>query len=776
MKKTNVSFILLSLLLLASCGQGGKTSASLKVSSSFALSNSGFDGGFVLYGKNGTQSFSRAVSYAAGSAGNVVDIILPNGKWSFYATAWKNSAAGGPMTGDVLCGLTSADLKGSDVKLSLSVSQDACALNDFTNTQMRDGTGPNRVKKLTLVSCNNHYDWSSGNPLPIDGSTNFNFCNHANVPLDLRNQAKSFRARSEGKALANESVPAGFNGLCQDFNLAGNSAKDSEYRIPSSNTPVVIDLFKGPNCTDLLVSQPMLEGVTFNYGDDKTFINVSGTHGGLVVASNEARKGLSHFINVMPVFKCSTNLCVAQHLTGPYELYAARPLSATPLRVNLDYDPNTSSASYTITIPALQKWNFSGGTQAAACGKDGETFYCDLILDATCSAPFSNNCFSSHGSSPSFQIGFQKPGVSTTKRAYIFQNHQDFAALKTAYQFTGISANGPLMSDKDRLDEDDAPLHGSYGLLQTPRMVLSPAIAGAASLPGQNCTSASGTKQIQLREEGTTKTYEISIENNRDLGIGLNTYEKFFFCLTSAYNTGSCSSPEAPYEKRITIRRLLSPGNWEKFLTMEFSCDQTRRSGRFHEENTEYHSGTSILKRRKKTVIAWFTPPGTDKDRIEVYNGSREFDISSVETRYEALFARLYKTSSSNFGINGMLYKRNYSGANFDESAGRFFIQLTTSFLEYDFLPIQKSGSTVVADIFNSVTPADYEFNFVDIRPILTRANVTQKIDLNLMTLTTGSYTFVSSDPTATSLGGLSLTLSSMKPVPFYGVFNDSFF
>jgi hypothetical protein len=50
-KNTNVVFIFILSLFLVSCGQGGKTSASFKVSSSFALSNSGFDGGLVLFRK-----------------------------------------------------------------------------------------------------------------------------------------------------------------------------------------------------------------------------------------------------------------------------------------------------------------------------------------------------------------------------------------------------------------------------------------------------------------------------------------------------------------------------------------------------------------------------------------------------------------------------------------------------------------------------------------------------------------------------------------------------
>lgn len=775
MKKTNSILVLLSLLLLASCGQGGKTSATLKVSSSFALSNSGFDGGFVLYGKNGNQSFSRAVPYSAGSAGNVVDIVLPNGKWTFYATAWDD-LGNGPMTGNIFCGEISTDLLGADKKVNLSVSQAACDSPSFVNTAMRETTGPNKVKKLGLISCNGFYEWSAGGvPTPIITTTAYSFCSSNDVPLDFRNKASYFKVKVMSKSISNGVLAGELSSGCLPFNNTPangvSSVRLTDLRIPSSNTPVHIGLYRDSNCTDSVSQQPMLEGLSFNYGDDKFFLN-NVVHGGLVIASNEARKGYSHFIDILPSFKCSTNVCVAQHLTGPYEYYAARPLSASPLRINIDYDPSTPAVNYTITPSG--NWAFSGGSQATACGKNDETFYCDFVLATSCSDPGSNNCFSSHASNPIFNFNFQKPGVSVLKRAYVFKNKRDLSALQTAYNFTGRLDNSPIMNDEDRLDEED--VQGGYGLVGYPRMILSPEIGGLVSFPGQSCSSASGSRQIQFREDGQFKDYEISIGSNIDLGIGNNLFEKIFFCQASNLNPGSCLTPGAPYEKRITVKRLIGPGNWEKFISMDFSCDENLRSGRFQEHHTEYFSGTNVVKRREKTAIGWFTPPGSDKERIEIYSGSREYDTSSIETRYEAMFSRLFKTSSSNFSIDGMIYSREYSGSNFDENAARFFIELSTSFLQYDFLPIRKTGSTLGADIFNSVTAADYIFEGEDIRPVVARASVQQKIDLNNMSSTTGSYLFTGSGPSSTSLGGLPLKIDSLKPVPYFQVFDDNFF
>lgn len=777
MKKTNYLHILLSLLLLASCGQGGKTSATLKVSSSFALSNSGFDGGFVLYGKNGTQSFSRAVPFSVGSAGNVVDIVLPNGKWNFYVTAWKNNISG-PMTGDIVCGETQADLVGSDKRVDLSVSQAGCDTASFVNNTMRDTVGPNKVKKLALISCNGFYEWSLGNPSSIVGiTTPYNYCSSMDIPLDLRNRARYFKVKAMSKSISNQILSGELSSGCLSFNDAAangvSSLRYSDFRIPSSNTPIHISLYRDSSCSDSVSEQPMLEGLTFNYNTDKFFLhNAASPHGGFVVPSNEARKGYSHFISILPSFKCSSSVCVAQHLSGPYEYYTARPLSPSALRINIDYDPSTPAANYTITPSG--SWAFFGGSQATACAKNDETFYCDFLLATTCSDPASNNCFSSHGSSPIFHFNFQKPGVNVTKRVYVFKNKRDFSALKVAYQFTGRFENSPFMSDEDRLDDDD--IQGGYGLMSTPRMILAPEIGGLVSFPGQNCASASGSRQIQFREEGKLQDYEISIGANIDLGIGNNLFEKIFFCQASNLNPGTCLTPDAPYEKRITVKRLIGPGNWEKFLSMEFSCDSTRRSGRFQEHQLEYFSGTNIVKHREKTAISWFTPTGLDTERIEVYSGRREYNLSSVETRYEAMFSRLFKTSSSNFSLDGMIYNREYSGSNFDENAARFFIELSTSFLQYDFLPIQKTGSTVAADIFNSVTPADYEFESEDIRPVAARASVQQKINLNTMTSTPGSYGFTGSGPNSTSLGNLPLRLDSLKPVPYFQVFDDNFF
>jgi hypothetical protein len=719
-KNTNVVFIFILSLFLVSCGQGGKTSASFKVSSSFALSNSGFDGGLVLFGKSGSQSFSRAVNFTGGSGGNVVVLNLPNGTWNFYATGWKNNVSG-PMTGDIFCGETVADLKGGSLNLNLNISQNKCNSNIFANTQMLHGTGPNYIKKLSLSSCNGFYTWSAGIPSSITAaSTSPNFCSNTNdIPLDLRNQAKSFRVKAISKSIADSILPGELSSPCLNFDeVATNtvkSQKKSDLRIPSYNVPVEIALFKDEACSDKITDQKMLDGLASSPPNgNKFFLNTGGADwGALVLPSNQTNKGYSPLIGLLPTLKCSGNLCIDSILPSGFDYYASRNsnLSDPTIRLVIDRDSKSAVADYQITnLPS--DWSLNGGS----CQKDKEEFSCtfNLSSDPTfCNDGANHYCWSITSPVKNFKFNFKKrlpdgsfPPTFTVKSVYILKEPSLMKSLALARGMSGKEKK--IIFNDDDSGDDDSPT-GDYGVLSLPRFIFTPEVAGLLGEQEDTCASLNKTIQrVFTRGEDGPETIEISIRNATPTVA--SSYFNQFFCDSTDPSSAGCGSlggfsGNTAYEKKIVVKKLLSPGNWQHFITMEFSCNSSFKSGHFEERNLEYHD-SGALKRDEKSKIVWTTPfSGTS--RVEFSRQEREYDSNPLPTRYDASLIRAYNVPTG-LQVSSAHYRRdNYSGSLFDEKGGRTFSYLEGMNFYSDNYQLQKSGATTGSTILED-SPTAY--------------------------------------------------------------------
>lgn len=763
--KTNIPFILFCLLSLASCGQGGKTSTSLKISSSFALSNGLFDGGLVIYGTNGDKSFARTLSYSAGSQ-STLDISLPNGNWSFYATGWKNSG-GVSMTGDIHCAATlrPVELKGVDVKVPLTPTQAGCASEEFTNTSFRDSIGPNRVKKLALVSCNAFYEDVSSVFQPITPSSNIDFCGTSSMPLDLRNQARSFKLSVQSKALAGEALPAGFTTTCQQFSNGGsngvNSSEYSNFRIPSNHVPVNITLFQDADCSEEISSQPMLDGLSYSYGDDKVLLDGTTTHGGLVLASNQLRKGFSHFFHQMPTLKCQGQLCLASKLeTTSFDYYTSvDPLTSPNLQLRLDRDKSTTAGDYSVTVGG------NGWTLPTACTKDSEDYLvCTFVLSTSCGGA----CHSDSGKT--FEFDYSKHGSPTvTKAVYIFENRKGLSSLSTMLRASGQRPATPKILDGSNGDDNgDHSSTGDYGLLSQPRFLLSPAIGGLISFPGQTCSTAQGSKQFVFNEDGTSSTYEISIGATSP--IGFNFFQSLLFCDPASPNTASCGSL-LPYQKRITVRKFVGPGNWVKFISMEFSCDDTNKAGRFQEHNDDFYASRRI-KRRSRNIIAWMA--SSPKERVELYSREQEFEdtVLGDEKFHDATFMRLYKGSAWEAELNGISFHRKKFSINNYEETGMRFQNFVTSVpsdeMNFFFDSIVLSNATAATNLFNHVSGATLRN--------LSSVNANTSFSLVTPSTSPASSSFLNYGTYFTSIGSHEIKVNSLNPTTWDTVFSDGFF
>jgi len=140
-------FLLLILFLsLISCGERQQTTANFKVTmGAIAGSPADFQGGLIVYGHSGPETFSRIM--ASTTSG---DEEVTNGSWNFYAIGWEGPGA---MEGKVFCGLVpGVDLNGVPSEISIVANNANCA-NPFFTPETYRKNGAIRFPKVQIESC-----------------------------------------------------------------------------------------------------------------------------------------------------------------------------------------------------------------------------------------------------------------------------------------------------------------------------------------------------------------------------------------------------------------------------------------------------------------------------------------------------------------------------------------------------------------------------------------------------------------------------------------------
>ena len=147
-------FIILSLFLITACG-GGKSTVKLEVTRSFSSSNSTFDGGLYIVGKNATNGEEFSVALTTESS---ISLTLNYGKWDISAVGWDNDPD--LFEGDVLCGSTSIDFKSAEASAPISVSSGNCK----------------NPKLLKFLTCGALFDPSNPSQLISSSNLTDSFC------------------------------------------------------------------------------------------------------------------------------------------------------------------------------------------------------------------------------------------------------------------------------------------------------------------------------------------------------------------------------------------------------------------------------------------------------------------------------------------------------------------------------------------------------------------------------------------------------------------------
>ncbi|AUN98334.1 hypothetical protein C0V70_09495 [Bacteriovorax stolpii] len=130
MKKPCLFLLVLSLLFSFGCSkQAGKSEAKFKIGlAALADINAVGAGGAMLWGRSDKgDMFGSVITPSSG-----FELSLVNGNWTFWSVAWEGDGSGAPFSGSIRCAKNAAVLNGTDVQVSMSLSNSKCDLPDFT--------------------------------------------------------------------------------------------------------------------------------------------------------------------------------------------------------------------------------------------------------------------------------------------------------------------------------------------------------------------------------------------------------------------------------------------------------------------------------------------------------------------------------------------------------------------------------------------------------------------------------------------------------------------
>lgn len=267
--------------MLSACSQ--KTSqATLKVKSTFAVSNTTLTGGTLIYGENLTtgRKFSIPLNLTTEKT-----LALENGKWLFAAVGWDGASM---FQGQSFCAHTEVMVEQSMV-VDLSMTALKCQEVGFQ--------GLFNLKNLYTTSCDAFYSY---NPVSdtFGSITADNFCE--TLPDNLASDFKVYRMIAVDTL---NPVAPHFKSQC----IAHSPV--SRLKIPTKKFPFMVKLYRNiDDCNNLA---PMNK--TFHFqnglmlGDKKIFdydYSEMSTLARLVLPSSITNRGRSPFMNLIPSFLC----------------------------------------------------------------------------------------------------------------------------------------------------------------------------------------------------------------------------------------------------------------------------------------------------------------------------------------------------------------------------------------------------------------------------------------------------------------------------------------
>jgi hypothetical protein len=625
--------ILFSLLVLSACG-GGKSTVKLEVTRSFSSSNSTFDGGLYIVGKNATNGDEFAVSLTTESS---TSLNLNYGNWDIKVIGWDNG--GKLFEGDVLCGSTTINFKKEVDSAPITVSPDCDALNPLL---------------LKVYTCGALYDPSSPNNLRSGSSLTAAFCE--SYPPAWQYKAKGYKISLLDK-LPGENFSEGITSAC----IQTTSYVPQEYL--STKLPLKVTLFDDVDClaAKKMGSFEFPKGLGEYSRSSHPFDAVVSTgytgNTFLALPTSISKRGVSPFLTELPSFNCGTNAPCFQLPDLPtlinsgtaYDYVLSHGFNSILLKPGTTTKCNqvqfTSSTSGTGTPQ-------SNDIQNTDCIQDPITGDLILNLEVDHNVTAASNIF--------FSIN------NGTSKKYVMINSPAVQTFRTLKEVLGtpFTANQIKNSFIENNHDGNGGNEESKGMLSDPVDILSPAKVGGVFWD-QTCSatpmSAAIKRSVTFFDEGMEKNYQL-ILTNPPTGL----VPSFIGYQTNSWGETISQS----FNRRMIIRSFQGLLGYKTEMLMDIVCDGITSlvsTGAIKVGRLEvFHSNTDNTENKSHThrkIIFWNTTDSL-KSRFENYEMGEEFDISTttpILRRKHSSFTRAEKHGTESIPDQTKIAQLNYN-------------------------------------------------------------------------------------------------------------------
>ncbi len=647
MKATStLLFILFSAFVLTSCG-AQKTSATLEVSTSaLSMSNTTFSGGVVIMGSSNLGSFTIPVPAGTGS-GNQITLDLPRATWTFSAVGWEGAT---PFGGTSKCGSQTVDLKSDEQTVNLQIDYAKCVTQSdvFGSSTYRSG---NAFIDLKIATCGWLYE--ANGITPVSSTTANTFCNSASsVDAKYKNWAKSVKL--EVPTIIDGVTTAG---ISRCISTGTDGLFSESVALPSKGVPYIVSLYARSNCEDentIISKFDFSNGFDATYSDFDSVLNENAGDMRIFLPSYDTRRGYSslYFEKPNPLL-CSGNPC----FTPPASIPGGNSRiirSGSEFVVTENPTPDQSCDK----LNAITPTDITPAPALANIRSNCEMKKGQMIVRLS---------FTAFGPSPQIIFGFMGGGAPIP---LTFANDPTYDAHQLGWETIGYQifpTPTPDIRNSFRAFFDHSE---DSGLMSQVRDLLGPEGAGGILGPGLTCATATAVNFVTFLDEGVKKTYKVELSNAESTPV------------VSAFQANATVLLNDPFEKKISISRKTSSGNFVPEMALHFNC--TYSVGRFQ----SYQDEEGKIEKR---LIEWNTENTTEARVKEIrfeeektgalvtktFSSFRYAESPSLAAR---VFARTYELRIEYNGTDYSFYPKSSQVAVDNIVAGFSFVDTSAAF------------------------------------------------------------------------------------------------
>ncbi len=607
----------LMLLIFFGCSRQ-KTTAKLEIALGFASTNSSFDGGLFIHGKNSASGEEFSFALAAQTS---TSIDLNYGVWDIRIVGWDNTA--NLFEGDVLCASEKIDFKKEEQRVAIQVTNAKCNNAVFAGTDfITNNSGQITFAALDVQTCGALYDTTNVTQLAPAGTPRS--CN--SYPKEFQKQAKGISYTLHNK-LPNGQLTAGLTSGCI-AQSAGTFVTSK--RLPTK-IPITINFFDGQDC----LGTSSLGKLHFPQGIENNLSRVEQGHDAILhptakvlqLALPISKRGTTPFLTERPFLSCNSNL-------------PQKCMQLPLLPTGFDF-VFKSGQTYTIRFPAALNCNsLSFTSDDLDSNGDGEILYdgyCENVGNET----LLGIQVAQHAASVSISLNID----GQTYTGLIDQN--PYAVYEHIVPYLGFNKMPGDISGsiyQSNKDEDDDKAEGILGNISE---LLSPIYAGGLFWD-TTCTSAPlptpVTRSVAKWEDGEEKIFTVTLTNPPNI----NTPRYI-----NSSNPKSTTDVKT-FHRRLILREFMgSAVGYKTTNIMDLACDgldalditsgnANLRIGRLEEFHDEFDFNDSE-RRIERKLIYWNTN-SLSESRFEVYQHDYlENTLYNKVIREKTSFARVEK-------------------------------------------------------------------------------------------------------------------------------------